>query len=145
MNPLVDMDKAAVALVQESLTSIHLNFIGWVKSRRPLITKEAEPDVLSGRVYVGQESVDVGLADRVATLTEILQEWYPQEWEDLKLVEVKRKYDGSILGLLGKLASGVVGLLRATNSLMRNKNFFMVQSGIQALMGTSGGISRSGF
>jgi len=101
LNPFLKFDEAQEMIVKENMMIIHDNFAGWVKSRRAKI-KDTKDDVFTGRVFVGQEAMDRGLVDGVMTLTDLLEKKFPQR-EDLKLVEVKRRAEGGLLGLLGQL------------------------------------------
>ncbi len=102
LNPLLEYDKHQAEIVVQNMTIIHANFVGWVKKRRPNIKAGKDSEIFSGRVFVGQEAVDIGLVDGVATLSELLKKKFPGQ-EDLKLIEVKRKMEGGLLGLLGHL------------------------------------------
>ncbi len=101
LNPMLEYDKHQADIIVQNMQIIHNNFCQWVKKRRPAV-KGKESKVFSGRVFVGKEAVAVGLADGVCTLSELLKVKYPKR-EDLKLIEVKRKMEGGLLGLLGHL------------------------------------------
>lgn len=56
-----------VARLKGWLDDLHGTFIGWVKSRRgPKLNDN--PDLFTGEVFIGQKSVDQGLADGLAHL-----------------------------------------------------------------------------
>lgn len=100
LNPFLEYDKAQAEIVIQNMMIIHSNFKGWVKERRPKVKDEG--DIFSGRVFVGKEAQDLGLVDGVGNLSEVLKMKFPDR-DDLKLIEVKKKMDGNLLGLLGPL------------------------------------------
>ncbi len=102
LHPLLQYDETQEKIVRENMAVIHGNFVSWVKSRRPKLREEQSAENFSGRVFVGAEAVERGLADGVATLSEVLKAKYPGR-TDLKLVEVKRRLEGGLLGLMGHL------------------------------------------
>ncbi len=103
LNPFLEYDKHQADIVVENMQIIHTNFVGWVKKRRGSKLKAGtDSELFSGRVFVGKEAVEMGLADGVSTLSELLKKKFPNR-DDLKLIEVKRKMDGGLLGLLGHL------------------------------------------
>jgi signal peptide peptidase SppA len=105
MHPLVDYSEAQEQLIRESMSCIQNNFTTYVRQRRPALrAKDVDPDVFTGRVFVGRRALKVGLIDGVATLNQLLDTKFPGR-EDLQLLEVKLKTN---LNLINALA----GLLR---------------------------------
>ncbi len=125
LNPFLDYDKDQAEIVVSNMQIIHTNFVSWVKKRRPKLVTGKDSEIFSGRVFVGEEAVELGLADGVCTLSELLKKKFPNR-EDLKLIEVKRKVDGGLLGLLGHLferSSRVADALSdAIDSVTTNSN-----------------------
>lgn len=78
---------------------IHRNFIDQVKSRRG--DKLAGDDLFSGDIWVGQQSVDVGLADGVAHLVPKMKELFGED--------VKFNIHGRRLSWLQRLGIGTAG------------------------------------
>jgi signal peptide peptidase SppA len=75
MDPFLPEKEADVARLKTMLTPIHDNFIAQVKARRgDRLTKE-EP-LFGGEVFVGQRSIDVGLADGLGVLAPKMKELY---------------------------------------------------------------------
>ncbi len=121
LNPFQAHDEAQEKIVLENMTVIHKNFVKWVKSRRPKLQSSQDDENFSGRVFVGEAAVKRGLADGVATMAEMIKLKYPKR-TDLKLVEVKKRPEGGLLGLMGHMfqkGSRVLQQLHETAADMR--------------------------
>jgi len=69
--PEKEEDVARLHALQED---VHASFIGLVRSRRPGL--KDDPDLFTGAFWSGVRAVDLGLADRVGDLREVLRERY---------------------------------------------------------------------
>lgn len=116
MNPFMDIDKKQREIVMENMQVVHDNFEEWVKERRPQL-KDADSEVFSGRVFIGEEATRKGLADGVATLTEMLDKKFPNA-KDLKLIEVKLKSEGGLSGLLGPFFGSSVRIFHQLSDML---------------------------
>ena len=65
-------DIERLKIIQEQ---IHENFISYVKNRRGLkIKKNQETEIFSGLFWVGQKAIDLGLADEIGSIYEIIKQ-----------------------------------------------------------------------
>ena len=63
-HPLADHDDAQERLLKESMQCIQKNFQEFVKKRRPALANASkDSEIFSGRVFVGENAVQMGLAD----------------------------------------------------------------------------------
>ncbi|MCV6596284.1 MAG: S49 family peptidase [Mangrovicoccus sp.] len=88
-----------VTRLQGLLGDIHTAFIDHVQTRRSGRI-DAEADLFTGEVWVGQKAVDLGLADGCGHLVPKLQELYGKD--------VKLEYYGARKGLLQRLNASVI-------------------------------------
>jgi len=100
MHPLADFSEAQENLIRESMSGIHANFVQFIKERRPRLRGDnVDREIFSGRVYMGERAVQLGLADGVATLHELLK----QKFNGAKVVEVRPKSGQNLLDALAGL------------------------------------------
>ncbi len=104
LNPMLEYDKTQAKIVKGNVDIIHNNFVDWVKERRPKLKTKDTKQLFSGRVFVGKEAVDMKLVDGINNLTGLLHDKFPDE-EDLKVIEIRKKADVGLLGMLGPLFS----------------------------------------
>ena len=105
MNPLKAMGPEEMAILKRNTSTMHKNFVEWVKSRRP----EVKEDVFTGQVFIGEEAVKVGLADEVSYLEEVIEDNFPERVEVVEFPE-KRPVDiASLLPFLGGSLSEAIG------------------------------------
>ncbi len=76
---------------------IHDSFKSWVRERRGARLKGAEEELFSGAFWTGRKAVELGLADGLGQLREVLRDRYGKK---MRLVPVERKR-GFLSGLLG--------------------------------------------
>jgi protease-4 len=69
-SPLVESQKAHA---EQMLKEIHLQFIGVVRAGRGTRLKET-PDMFSGLLWVGEKSIEMGLADELGSLEYVARE-----------------------------------------------------------------------
>ncbi len=118
MNPLLKFDEEEEKLVRENIMTIHGNFIDFLKQRRPEMMKGPHAkDIMSGRMYVGEMAVEVGLADGLASISTLLDKKYPKR-DDLQVMEIKPKPQGGLLGLVGRMVYFGTQIARQMNGVL---------------------------
>ena len=100
LDPFQPEKEEDVARLKLLLEEIHGHFIAQVKSRRGEKLKP-EPELFSGRVWLGRSAVEVGLADGIGHMAPVLKERYG---EDVRI----RRY-GRKRGLLQRIGASVLG------------------------------------
>ena len=76
-------------IIQEQ---IHENFISYVKKRRGLkIKTNQENEIFSGLFWVGQKAIDLGLADEVGSMHEIIKKRFGKKAK-IKIIDQKKSF-----------------------------------------------------
>ena len=71
---------------------IHNNFINYVKDRRKKkLNKKQEKEIFSGLFWVGQKSVDLGLADGIGHINQVLISKYGKKVK-IKIIDIKKSF-----------------------------------------------------
>ena len=71
---------------------IHENFISYVKKRRGLKIKEnQENEIFSGLFWVGQKAIDLGLADEMGSIHEIIKKRFGKKAK-IKIIDQKKSF-----------------------------------------------------
>lgn len=119
LDPFSPEKPEEVGVLQALQREIHEVFIAMVKERRAGRLKD-DPDLFSGLFWTGARGVDLGLADRLGSLREVMRELYGEKTE-LELVESPRSFLGrrrpSVTGgldpqaIAGSMAEGLVNTL----------------------------------
>lgn len=104
-SPVTEAEKQAQ---QEMLNAIHAVFIDTVKASRGDRLKLDTPNLFSGKIWVGQKSVDIGLADGIGSVRSAMESLNAKE------VITYRKSNG--LGLLD-LVDGIGGISSTMDDL----------------------------
>jgi len=73
-NPFQPLSEEAQAHLQEQIDSIYEDFVDAVAANRGTTTEDVLANFGQGRTLLAREAVAAGMADRVATLDEVLQE-----------------------------------------------------------------------
>ena len=82
-----DIDK--LKTIQEQ---IHENFISYVKNRRGLKLKENQQnEIFSGLFWVGQKAIDLGLADEMGSIYEIINKRFGKKAK-IKIIDQKKSF-----------------------------------------------------
>jgi len=107
MDPFGEQTPEDVARLKSLQRDIHARFIEWVKTSRGGRLAEGEA-LFEGDVWVGQNAVDVGLADGVGEMRPVLRE---QFGEDVTFREYGGRKGGLVARLLGRrvAATGSLG------------------------------------
>ncbi|MDN2578931.1 S49 family peptidase [Aquibium sp. ELW1220] len=72
-HPFGPLSEAVHADLQAEVTKVHDQFVSLVAANRPGMT-DHDVRATEARTYLGQDAIDVGLADRIATLDAVLAE-----------------------------------------------------------------------
>jgi protease-4 len=75
LDPFSKENPQQMKMVQEMLDEIHQQFIAIVKQGRGNRLKD-NPEIFSGRVWNGQQAVDLGLADGFGTVENVARDVY---------------------------------------------------------------------
>lgn len=99
LDPFQPEKPEEVEILKTLQREIHEVFIAMVKERRAGRVKD-DPDLYSGLFWTGIRGVDLGLADRLGSLREVLRERYGDKTE-IELVESPRSFLGRRLPAVG--------------------------------------------
>lgn len=89
-DPFQPEDEKDVARLKHLQGTIHEVFKDWVRERRGSRLTD-NPDLFTGAVWVGQESIDVGLADGIGHLVPVLKERFGEKTR-FKVIGRKRSF-----------------------------------------------------
>ena len=82
-------DIKRLKIIQEQ---IHENFISYVKNRRGLkIKKNQETEIFSGLFWVGQKAIDLGLADEIGSMHDIIKQRFGKKAK-IKIIDQKKSF-----------------------------------------------------
>ncbi len=84
-------------------SDIHEEFGAWVRERRGDKLRGTDDELFTGEVWIGRKAVELGLADRLGTMREVLAERYPDA--ELQVVHARK----SLAARLGLPAAGASG------------------------------------
>ena len=102
LDPFKPEKKEDIVRLKNIQGQIHENFINYVKSRRgKKINKNNYKEVFSGLFWVGKKGVDLGLADGLGHINEIIEEKFGKKAK-IKMIEQKKSF------LQRKLSSSIV-------------------------------------
>ncbi len=102
LDPFQPEREEDVADLKALQTEIHDSFKTWVRERRGSRLQGEEEQLFSGAFWTGRRAVELGLADGLGTLRDVLRGRYGKK---LRLVPMERKR-GLLSGLLGGGGSG---------------------------------------
>ena len=88
-NPFEPLSEEAQANLQNQVDSIYQDFVASVATSRGKTEEEVLANFGQGRTKLAQEAVDLGMADRIATIDQVLQEF-------AGLVEERQQFSPSI-------------------------------------------------
>ena len=98
----IDTDKSGAILVKKIQEQIHENFIAYVKSRRGnKLSDENYDEIFSGLFWVGKKGIDLGLADGLGHMNEIIENKFGKKAK-IKIIEQKKSF------LQRKLSSSLI-------------------------------------
>ena len=92
LDPFKEEKKEDIDRLKSIQEQIHENFIEYVKSRRgsKLLTS-AEDEIFSGLFWVGKKGVDLGLADGIGSINQIIKEKYGNKAK-IKIIDQKKSF-----------------------------------------------------
>tara|TARA_B100000579_G_scaffold428348_1_gene438354 strand:- start:6 stop:818 length:813 start_codon:yes stop_codon:yes gene_type:complete len=92
LDPFKDAKKEDIDRLKNIQEQIHDNFINYVKSRRGSKIKEKDFDeIFSGLFWVGQKAIDLGLADGIGSLEDIIKERFGKKAK-IKMIDQKKSF-----------------------------------------------------
>ena len=92
LDPFKEEKKEDIDRLKSIQEQIHENFIEYVKSRRgsKLLSSE-ENEIFSGLFWVGKKGVDLGLADGIGSINQIIKEKYGNKAK-IKIIDQKKSF-----------------------------------------------------
>ncbi len=92
LDPFKDEKKEDIDRLRDIQEQIHDNFINYVKSRRNLKLKEDKlEEIFSGLFWVGSKAIDLGLADGIGSINQILQKKFGNKVK-IKMINQKKSF-----------------------------------------------------
>ena len=92
LDPFKEEKKEDIDRLKSIQEQIHENFIEYVKSRRGLkLLSLAEDEIFSGLFWVGKKGVDLGLADGIGSINQIIREKYGNKAK-IKIIDQKKSF-----------------------------------------------------
>ena len=92
LDPFKEEKEEDINRLKNIQEQIHENFISYVKSRRKLKIKEKDFDeVFSGLFWVGQRAIDLGLADGLGSIYNIVQDRFGKKAK-IKFIDQKKSF-----------------------------------------------------
>ena len=92
LDPFKEEKKEDIYRLKSIQEQIHENFIEYVKSRRgSKLLSSAEDEIFSGLFWVGKKGVDLGLADGIGSINQIIREKYGNKAK-IKIIDQKKSF-----------------------------------------------------
>jgi len=92
LDPFKEEKQEDINRLKKIQEQIHENFISYVKDRRGLKIKEQNFDeVFSGLFWVGKKAIELGLADGIGSINQILKKKFGEKCK-IKLIEQKKSF-----------------------------------------------------
>jgi signal peptide peptidase SppA len=92
LDPFKEEKQDDIVRLKNIQGQIHENFISYVKSRRGLkIKNENSDEVFSGLFWVGNKAVELGLADGIGSIYDIIERKYGKKAK-IKLIDQKKSF-----------------------------------------------------
>ena len=92
LDPFKEEKKEDIHRLKSIQEQIHENFIEYVKSRRgSKLLSSAEDEIFSGLFWVGKKGVDLGLADGIGSINQIIREKYGNKAK-IKIIDQKKSF-----------------------------------------------------
>ena len=113
LDPFKEEKSEDIKRLKDIQEQIHDNFINYVKSRRgQKIKQNIEEEIFSGLFWVGQKSIELGLADGIGHLKETLKNKFGAKTR-IKMIEPKKSF------IQRKLSSNLSSSLIDTEALIK--------------------------
>ena len=92
LDPFKEEKKEDIDRLKSIQEQIHENFIEYVKSRRgSKLLSSAENEIFSGLFWVGKKGVELGLADGIGSINQIIREKYGNKAK-IKIIDQKKSF-----------------------------------------------------
>ena len=92
LDPFREEKKEDIDRLKDIQEQIHDNFINYVKSRRKnKLKEESLNDIFSGLFWVGKKAIDLGLADGIGSINQILQKKFGKKVK-IKMINQKKSF-----------------------------------------------------
>jgi len=92
LDPFTEAKQEDIIRLKNIQEQIHENFISYVKSRRGLkILEKNHDEVFSGLFWVGRKAVELGLADGIGSIQNIIQQRYGKKAK-IKIIDQKKSF-----------------------------------------------------
>ena len=92
LDPFKEEKKEDIDRLKSIQEQIHENFIEYVKSRRgSKLLSSAEDEIFTGLFWVGKKGVDLGLADGIGSINQIIKEKYGNKAK-IKIIDQKKSF-----------------------------------------------------
>ncbi len=92
LDPFKEEKKEDIDRLKSIQEQIHENFIEYVKSRRgSKLLSSSEDEIFSGLFWVGKKGVDLGLADGIGSINQIIREKYGNNAK-IKIIDQKKSF-----------------------------------------------------
>ena len=92
LDPFKEEKKEDIDRLKSIQEQIHENFIEYVKSRRgSKLLNSSEDEIFSGLFWVGKKGVDLGLADGIGSINQIIREKYGNKAK-IKIIDQKKSF-----------------------------------------------------
>ena len=92
LDPFKEEKKEDIDRLKSIQEQIHENFIEYVKSRRgSKLLSSAEDEIFSGLFWVGKKGVDLGLADGIGSINQIIRKKYGNKAK-IKIIDQKKSF-----------------------------------------------------
>ena len=92
LDPFKEEKKEDIDRLKDIQEQIHDNFINYVKSRRDSKLNQTKlEEIFSGLFWVGDKAIDLGLADGIGSITQILENKYGKKIK-IKMINQKKSF-----------------------------------------------------
>ena len=92
LDPFKEEKKEDIDRLKDIQEQIHENFIEYVKTRRGnKLSKSAEDEIFSGLFWVGNKGVELGLADGIGSINEVIIEKFGKKAK-IKIINQKKSF-----------------------------------------------------
>ena len=92
LDPFKEEKKEDIDRLKNIQEQIHENFIEYVKNRRgSKLLSSSEDEIFSGLFWVGKKGIELGLADGIGSINEIIKEKFGKKAK-IKIIDQKKSF-----------------------------------------------------
>tara|TARA_B100000427_G_scaffold314804_1_gene308304 strand:+ start:229 stop:1050 length:822 start_codon:yes stop_codon:yes gene_type:complete len=91
LDPFKSVKKEDIKRIKDLQDQIHQNFIDHVKKNRSKKIKSADKDIYNGNFWIGVKAVELGLADGIGHIEDILKNKFGEKTK-IKIIEQKKSF-----------------------------------------------------